>query len=663
MKALWFRSALLAAALPACDDAVTPPATDAVGDALLADAGVEADDAAAPEADATGTAEDAVAIEDAPAPESDTSAPTDDATAPVADTIAPDNDASAPAEDVVEADTTAPEADSAVLEDTTPAPDDTSPPADDVTGGGTDTASAETVALASLLAPFEGSANGFETTPVKRLEGLVVTLVKPTVGNEAGGFFAQEGVSGPAVFVASATLPPEVVPGATLALVAERLRNNAGVPQIAAFSGLVRTATAVDLAPFRVNVDALTGAVDFRPRIRRLMAMSGEIADAGVAAGGGQGGYWRFGVTTPGLTAATSDVQLRLPRAIAVETGLEPGCLFEISDGAVWAFRSSGAGAPQIQPSVYAADAVFIVCATPTLSAVEATSPTTVVVQFSRPLMAASVDAADFAVSPTLAVEAVALSPDGRSATLTTAEHSPGLDYTVTMVGDATDVLGEGFADTGRSATFTSAEDTTRRAVFCFEDEAGTFTTAPTLAYGVTNARLDRIRLGVVSPAESVAGASNWSDTGAKNDPPECLAGDAAVSRSKAVTASGWSLDLDAADVAADAHFRVRFNAPAGVVTVSFDGFPSASGPRRLAFWNAAANAFVGVPLDVDMAWLRHPMYAATGGTSESNAALSFTIPDATATAFEFRIYPFAASAPGGTFRLDNLALRWAPLP
>ena len=51
MGPLWFRSALIAAARRPCDDAVTP-ATDAVGAEPLADAGVQADDAGPPEADA-----------------------------------------------------------------------------------------------------------------------------------------------------------------------------------------------------------------------------------------------------------------------------------------------------------------------------------------------------------------------------------------------------------------------------------------------------------------------------------------------------------------------------------------------------------------------------------------------------------------------------------
>jgi hypothetical protein len=666
MKARWFRSALLAAALPACDDGAvqTPVADSGTPDALFPDASFPGAADAAVGLDSVAPEEDASAAADA-APEADTATPEADTATPEADVAAPEDAATgadtATTEDTSAPDDTTPPEDTAVTADTA-APEDASALVD--TADPVDTAAPESVPLATLLAPFDGSANGFETAPAKRVDGLVVTLVKPTVGTEMGGFFAQEGQSGPAIFVASPTMVAEAVPGATVSIQVDQLRNVYGMIHVTAFSGLAQTATGANVAPLRVYLDGLTEPSAFRPLVSRLMAISGELANAGVAAGGGTSGFWRFGITTPGITAPTTDVELRLPRPIVAELGLEAGCLFEIDNGAVWGYRG---GAPtdvlRVQPSVYSADDLFAVCAAPQVLSAEATDPTTVVLRFNRPLLASSVDPADFAVTPTLAVEAATLGADGRSVTLTTSEHGAGLTYTVTVVGDATDVLGEPFADgDARRATFTSAPDTSSRAVFCFEDAAGTFTSTPAIAFGITEPEVSRVQNGNPGLFTLVSGSPNWAVNGAKNEPAECVAGDAATSRSKAPSGSGWSTNLDAPDTATASYYRVTFKAPAGIVRLAFDGYPSGTGPARMSIWNSAANAIVGAPFDVADSWTAHPMYAADGGSIATNAALAFSIPDSTVTPFEVRLYPFAASSASGTFRIDNLTLRWSPL-
>ena len=226
MKKTWISSAALAAsiAFPACGDDATPSADTTITDtAVTPDT---ADTAVTPD-----TADTAVT------PDTADTAVTPD----VADTtVMPD---------AVEDTTVTPDA----VEDTTVTPD----AVEDTT--------VTTSTLADLLVPFVDSTNDFTTSPGATVEGLVVTLIKPVVGTEAGGFFVQEGgATGVAGYVLiEDEFPAGVMVGATVSLQIDTIENNRGVVQVSAHSNLVVTATGADLAGYKTDVAAYVDAAAY----------------------------------------------------------------------------------------------------------------------------------------------------------------------------------------------------------------------------------------------------------------------------------------------------------------------------------------------------------------------------------------------------------------
>ncbi|HRE87958.1 MAG TPA: Ig-like domain-containing protein, partial [Myxococcota bacterium] len=344
----------------------------------------------------------------------------------------------------------------------------------------TDTTEPDTTpaTLATLLAPFAGSANNFETTPGATVAGLVVTLVKPDIGTELGGFFAVDPSDMTPVFFAPAAGAAGVpAAGSTITVKVDTLKNVAGVPMVTAFSNLSVTSTGADLDALATNIDAWTAA-EYADSQSTYFDLTGTISGASVPAGGGlANGYHRFGFTSDGLTAVSDAVQVRMPLALINTLAIEDGCVFSITGGGVWAYRGPApTDVVQYQPMVVDSANLTVLCDAPTLTGASTDGDTTVVLTFSRPLDPTTVEAGAFTFEPALTVNAVALSDNGKTVTLTTSTHEAA-SYTVTVDETVTDVLGAPIDPNADTFTFeTGAVVPDVIAGWNFGTDAATFT-------------------------------------------------------------------------------------------------------------------------------------------------------------------------------------------
>ena len=607
MKKTWISSAALAAsiAFPACGDDATPSADTTITDtAVTPDT---ADTAVTPD-----TADTAVT------PDTADTAVTPD----VADTtVMPD---------AVEDTTVTPDA----VEDTTVTPD----AVEDTT--------VTTSTLADLLVPFVDSTNDFTTSPGATVEGLVVTLIKPVVGTEAGGFFVQEGgATGVAGYVLiEDEFPAGVMVGATVSLQIDTIENNRGVVQVSAHSNLVVTATGADLAGYKTDVAAYVDAAAYLANAGRLITLAGNVTSDGIGAGGGNvDGYLGFGFTSTGIAAEIPTVTLRIPKFIVDAVGLESGCSFEVTNGTVWAYRSSTAGSPyNAQASVFSEDAFVAACESPTVSDAEATNNTTVIVNFTRPLDAATVNAGVFTIAPVLDITEAVLSADGRSVMLTTAAQTTDGAYVVNVATTVTDVLGEDLVLEASSATFIGADgsapvDLPIGALWCFNGSAD----AVTLLGAVSDVSLARDQgyEDAAVPANSLPAPTVSYSNGLASD----LAAGCEEHTATAFSSEKWT--EGAFNETHPRYLELTFSHGAGRIKLDFDARRSSKGPVDGRIWSSEIG---------DMATdVLFPDTIGPIGTAvfDVDAATTHTI----------RIYGWNATTATGTLRFDNIVIGFAP--
>ena len=405
---------------PDTTDTVQPDTTDTV----------QPDSSETTQPDTTDTTE--------PDPTDTTEPDTTDTTEPdTTDTTEPDT-----------TDTTEPDTTDTTEPDTT---DTTEPDTTDTTEPDTTPAS-----LATLLAPFAGSANNFETTPGATVAGLVVTLVKPDIGTELGGFFAVDPSDMTPVFFAPAAGAAGVpAAGSIITVKVDTLKNVAGVPMVTAFSNLNVTSTGADLDALATNIDAWTAA-EYADSQSTYIDLSAIISGGPTNAGGGSSGYQKFEFTSDGLTAPNPKVQLRVPVQIISALAIESGCIVTVTGGAVWGFRTNESGATvEYQPMVVDSANLTVICDAPTLTGAATDGDTTVILTFSRPLDPTTVEAGAFTFEPALTVNSATLSENGKTVTLTTATHEAA-SYTVTVDETVTDILGAPIDPNADTFTFST---------------------------------------------------------------------------------------------------------------------------------------------------------------------------------------------------------------
>ncbi|WP_375742802.1 lamin tail domain-containing protein [Corallococcus interemptor] len=307
------------------------------------------------------------------------------------------------------------------------------------------------------IAAFITAPAGALTTPLP-VSGAFVTFIKPEVAGsaatEAAGFFLQAEANGPAMFVRDSA-------STTAVAVGDRVTLNVTEKEI--ISGLNVAKTVTDLtvvsknhgvwsldtatpAGLKVDANAVSTFEDGGTTSlyeSRLVTVSGKLE-----AGNGSGAaFTGFPLITTG-EQSPSPLLLRVPSTLATDLDLALGCDVAVPTGVVWRFNA----APQV--SVFAPEQLTVTsCPAPKLTEARPLSGTEVRLTFSRKIDAASVEAADFGITPSVAVSAATTT--GNQVALTTGDLTAGTQYTVTVNGEVKDLAGKAVDATAKTATFT----------------------------------------------------------------------------------------------------------------------------------------------------------------------------------------------------------------
>ncbi len=280
------------------------------------------------------------------------------------------------------------------------------------------------------------------------ISGAAITYIKAGLGNDAQGFFVQASPTGPALFVESTE---SVVVGDIVSFdVTTAEVGSEGFPKATAIANLTVLGFGYDVTLLTQDVGATTDLVT------ALSDYELELVDTAFTVTSGFNGagtdHSSATVETIGVTG-TNDLRLRLPTTLADAYGFETGCTMNLNDTPLWRF------AAQAQLSAYYdTELSNIVCPAPVLQNAVASSDTTVVLTFSRPVDDATVaaTATQFTVDNGLTVTAAVV--NGNQVTLTTSSQAPGTTYTITVADTVLDVLGAGVSATGNSETFLAYE-------------------------------------------------------------------------------------------------------------------------------------------------------------------------------------------------------------
>lgn len=296
-------------------------------------------------------------------------------------------------------------------------------------------------------------------SPAIAIDDAIVTYVRPMIGSDPAGFFVQSDATGPALFVAidPATLTPVLAAGDTIDFSVTTTSVVGGMLHVTAIESLTRSATGADLMPLVQNVTAVTDLVSATDDYESEYVFANVVLAGDDGFGGG--GHRSFPVDTTGITG-DANLQLRVPDAFVADLALEAGCEVAVGPAPLWRFANATTNRAQLM-GYRESDLVVTSCPLPEVVDAVATSPTTVVVSFSRPLDPTTVGAEDFAFTggAGLTASAVVVSEDGRSVTVTVGVMVPRMSYTVTVTGVEDAITGDGIDTAANTATFNALGD------------------------------------------------------------------------------------------------------------------------------------------------------------------------------------------------------------
>lgn len=179
------------------------------------------------------------------------------------------------------------------------------------------------------------------------LTDLVVTgVVAATPGvdggvsaNDPGGFFVQEGMTGPAAFVAvdPTSLTPAPQAGDRVSFTVTQGRVSASAKWITAVTGYSRTGTGANLAMLTQDLsgaaDLATGIDGYESELVRVQgAANANFTSAGT-------GFESAQITTTGVPMAVTNLRLRVASALRMSLGLRMGCTFTVA-APLWRFNA-----------------------------------------------------------------------------------------------------------------------------------------------------------------------------------------------------------------------------------------------------------------------------------------------------------------------------------
>jgi len=287
--------------------------------------------------------------------------------------------------------------------------------------------------------------------PISR---VVVTYVKPAVGADPAGFFVQAMADGPALFVQ--VDPGMVVAQHVVSFDIDTLTTINGMRVVTAISNLVIHSMVPDLS---VYVQDVTWVRDL---VSAIDSYESEYKHTTVTLTGGFVADGADYVVAPVDTMAVvddSNLQLRVPAAlyasgVAQHYNIEPGCVLNdlaplwrtdaVAQVAAWTER----------------DLAVSTCPAPRVVSAIATSPTTVVVTFSRAIqdMSVSPDGFQFMFNAGLTATGAAKGAETNEIAVDTEGQNPGFSYRVMVDPSVFDVFGASIDPAHDSAQFTGFE-------------------------------------------------------------------------------------------------------------------------------------------------------------------------------------------------------------
>lgn len=285
---------------------------------------------------------------------------------------------------------------------------------------------------------------GTQATPLP-VEGAIVTDVRPPIGDDPEGFFCQADVGGPALFVSVTNLIPAV--GDILTFQVTETAMLGEQHAVTAMQGYRLDSSGYNVTLLLQDITAATDVADAaRSYDGELISFFGTVGATFSPLSGAQ---QRVRIGTNGIPN-DARFTLRIADAVIDAEGIAPGCDVTIGPAPLLA-RAGG-------PEVFVWSGVDIVvtdCNGPfRLGSATATGPTTVVLNFSRPVQASSVNASAFTLAPNVAVTGAVASD--RRVTLTTAALADQTTYTVSVGSSVTDQDGQSLETGSDSAMFTT---------------------------------------------------------------------------------------------------------------------------------------------------------------------------------------------------------------
>jgi len=288
-----------------------------------------------------------------------------------------------------------------------------------------------------LIGFARAAADGTVSLPIV---GATVTYIKPQIGsttNDPAGFTIQVAPTGPALMIAvdPTTLAPVPNVGDVVSFTITTMATTGGQRRATAISDFTRTALATDVNPLVQNITAATDVVTALDSYdSELIDVTGAIATNFVSAGQG---FESAQITTTGIGVASASYLVRVPATLRSAQDMVMGCNFALNNTPVGRFNANAQLA-----AFGASDITLTGCPAPTVVGAIASSPTTVLITFTRNVLASSVlaNGSQFTFDNGLTASAATVS--GRTVTVTTSAQSNVTTYLATVAATVTDLQG-----------------------------------------------------------------------------------------------------------------------------------------------------------------------------------------------------------------------------
>ena len=202
------------------------------------------------------------------------------------------------------------------------------------------------------------------------IDNVVVTYVRPAIGDDVAGFFIQASKTGPAIFVNASAGTESPAVGDTISFTATQVVFHE-VARISAYSNYTKKSSGYPIdSNYYQDLSEVTDITDIDTYESEIISALVTLTGTFGSVGGAGTGFSKAPIKTGGHTPATpsGDLVLRLPIAIAEAVESEAaalnkkdvvGCDIMIEGGLYWAYTTSTRNDTQL--SVYDSNADFIV--------------------------------------------------------------------------------------------------------------------------------------------------------------------------------------------------------------------------------------------------------------------------------------------------------------